>query len=96
MTQVTVVQLKAAAELLLSHLERNGVQTVEIAEDFYWDVPASKRYDEYDEPTEHTVGQLSDDVAELQRMLGNETPVVGYGLVWLAAVLRRVGETSTC
>lgn len=95
MTQVTVAQLKVAADLLLSHLESSGVKTIEITDDFYWDVPASRRYDQYDEPTQHTVGQLSEDLSELQRMLAGETPALGYGLVWLAALLRRVGETST-
>ena len=94
MTRIAVEQLKAAAEMLLSHLQESGLKTIEIAEDFYWDVPTDNRYDQYEKPTQHTVGQLSDDVSELQQMLAGDTPVLGYGLVWLAAVLRRVGETS--
>lgn len=94
MTQITVEQLKAAAEMLFSHLQDSGVKTIEIAEDFYWDVPAANRYDQYEQPAQLTVGQLSDDVSEVQRMLAGDTPVLGYGLVWLAAVLRRIGETS--
>jgi len=96
MTRLTTEQLKRAADLLLSHLESSGVTEVEIAEDFYWDVPAAKRYDQYDEPKEHTVGQLSDDMMEVKRMVDGDAPPVGYGLVWLAAILRRVGEASNC
>ena len=80
--------------MLLSHLESIGVNEVDIAEDFYWDVPASSRYDQYAKPEQHTIGQISDDMSELQRMLDGTAPAVGYGLVWLAVVLRRVGETS--
>ena len=72
------------------------MNAVEIAEDFYWDVTAADRYDRYQEPTKHTVGQLSDDVLEVTRMINGDAPIVSYGLVWLAAVLRRVGETSSC
>lgn len=94
MTRITIGQLKAISDLLLSHLEKNGVNEVDVAADFYWDIPASKRYDQYKEPKEHTVGQLSDDISELRRILDGGAPPVGYGLVWLSTVLRRIGETS--
>ena len=96
MTHVTVQQLRAAAQTLFCHLENNGVSSVTLLEDYYWDVPAANRYDRYQEPTQHTIGQLSDDLAELQRMVDGTRPIIGYGLVWLAAVLRRVGETAKC
>lgn len=94
--EVTVEQLRAAAQALFSHLEDKGVSSVPIAADYYWDVPAAIRYDRYQEPTQHTLGQLSDDLSELKRMVQGTRPIIGYGLVWLAAVLRRVGETVNC
>lgn len=94
MTVITVDELRAASDHLLRHLEDNGVREIEIAEDCYWDVPPPQRYDPYADPTGHTLGQLSDDATEIRRMLAGETPTVGYALVWLAALLRRVGETS--
>jgi hypothetical protein len=94
--QVSVDQLRRAADALFSHLEANGVKSIEITEEYYWDVPAPVRYDRYDEPTKHTIGQLSDDLAELQHLLNGTRPMVGGGLVWLAALLRRVGEKAEC
>ena len=94
MTKITVPELKAAAELLLSHLERHSASEIEIKDDFYWDVPEPKRYDKYEEPKQFDVGQLSDDVNELRRIATGAASPAGYGLVWLAAVLRRIGETS--
>jgi hypothetical protein len=96
MTQITVAELKTVANILLSHLERHGIERIEIADDFYWDVPATKRYDQYDEPKQHDVGQLSDDVQELKRLVNGDAPAIGHGLVWLGAVMRRIGETSSC
>jgi hypothetical protein len=93
---VNIDRLRAVANALLSHLENQGVRSVTISEDYYWDVPAAVRYDRYEEPREHTVGQLSDDMAELTRMLNGERPMVASGLVWLAAVLRRLGESVEC
>jgi hypothetical protein len=94
--EVDIDRLRAVANALLSHLEKHGAKSVTLADDYYWDVPASVRYDRYEEPREHTVGQLSDDMAELTRMLNGERPMVAYGLVWLAAILRRLGETANC
>ena len=92
--QISIEKLKALADLLLSHVEESGSKTIEIGDDYYWDVPESARYNPSDKPIDLTIGQLSDDVSELRRMLAGDTPVLGYGLVWLSAVLRRVGETS--
>jgi hypothetical protein len=93
MTEVTVTELRAAAELLFSHLERKGIRSVTLPEDDYWDVPADIRYDPYDKPTRHTIGQLSDDLTELRQMMDGSRPLVAWGFVWLAVLLRRVGET---
>jgi hypothetical protein len=94
MTEVTIAELRAAAELFFSHLERKGARSITFSEDYYWDVPAELRYDRYDEPTKHTIGQLSDDLAELRRIMDGSRPITALGLVWLAALLRRVGETA--
>jgi hypothetical protein len=94
MTQITVAELRNTAELFFSYLESKDIKSVTFSEDYYWDVPAEIRYNPYQQPTEHTIGQLSDDLAELRRMTEGSRPVIAYGLVWLAALLRRVGEVG--
>ena len=91
---ISVDKLRKTANALLSHLEQSGITSVTISEDYYWDVPTDQRYDRYDEPREHTIGQLSDDLQELEQMIDGHRPMVGYGLVWLAAILRRIGEIA--
>ncbi len=92
--KVSTEELRRAALELLRHIEESGQTEFEIAEDFYWEVPADKRYAPYEEPGELTVGQLSDDWSEVAQMIRGSRELVGYGLVWLAAVLRRVGEKA--
>jgi hypothetical protein len=92
--RVSTEELRRAALLLLQHLDQNGQSEFEIAEDFYWDVPESARYAPYSEPNETTIGQLSDDWSEVKKILDGHREPLGYGLVWLSAVLRRIGETS--
>jgi hypothetical protein len=92
--KVSTEELRRTALALLRHLEESGQKEFEIDEDFYWDVPADKRYAPYEEPKQLTIGQLSDDWSEVTRMSSGDREFVAYGLVWLAAVLRRVGEKA--
>jgi len=92
--EISIDKLRTTAYALLSHLEQSGITSVTISENYSWDVLADQRYDRYDEPREHTIGQLSDDLQELERMIDGHRPMVRYGLVWLAAILRRIGEVA--
>lgn len=94
MTEITVSDLRRITDKLFDHLDENGITKVKITEDFYWDVPAENRYDQYEKPTLLSIGQLSDDINELNNMVMGRSTVVSYGFVWLASVLRRVGELS--
>jgi hypothetical protein len=40
------------------------------------------------------LGQLSDDWGELKRITDGDAEPIGYALVWLAAIRRRVGEKA--
>jgi hypothetical protein len=93
--RVTVEELRTAFDRLVEHLETTGQEAFEIEDDFYWDVPCEVRYDPYQKIDGATLGQLTDDWSEVQSMLGGRRPPLGYGLVWLASVLRRVGEKAT-
>lgn len=92
--QITVVRLRALAEKLLTHLEETGHLVVEINEDYYWDVPADRRYNPYEKPDELSLGQLCEQWSDLERILDDEKRVLNFDLVWFAAILRRVGETA--
>lgn len=92
--RLEVSQLRAATELLFSHLEELGYDSIEISKDYYWDIEAPTRYDPYVRPTELTLGQLTDDWSEMEKILRKESEPVAYALVWLSALLRIVGEEA--
>jgi hypothetical protein len=94
MTEISTSELRKAANLLINHLEDMGIYNVKINEDFYWEVPKESRYDQYNQPVQLSIGQLSDDLNEINRLVSGNSPIVSYALVWLANVLRRVGEIS--
>src|SRR6476659_5202373 len=92
MMEVDFNELQQITETLLTHLRSSNLDSVELGVDFYWNMPKAAKYDPYYEPTSLTVGQLSDDWAELQRILSGEREPLAHHLVWLAAILRAVGE----
>jgi len=91
--EIPLARLREVAELLLAHAERAG-SSVSLDRELFWDLRPDQRYDLDHEPAEHTVGGLSESWAHLSAMADDPDRVVGYGLVWLADVLRALGHQS--
>ena len=91
---VTLEELRRITATLYDHLETRGVRTIDLDGDYYWSIPREQRNDPTQEPTVKSIGQLSDDLEELRRIQRGETEPIGYALVWLASILREVGEQT--
>ena len=94
--KIKVKELREVANILFDHLEECGVSEQEIEHDYYWDIPTSERYDVSIEPSNMTIGQLTDDWAELQKILKSPDTSVAYALVWYGAIIRAMGENTPC
>lgn len=90
--KVDIEEIRKAIDLLLDHVQADVATKVDLSNDYYWSIPRAARIDAYKEPSEFTLGQLSDDLVEIRRIANNETEPHAYALVWLASVLREVGE----
>jgi hypothetical protein len=90
--QVSITDLRALCERLFSHLEEQRIEAIELTVDYYWEVPEDDRYNVDQKPSEHIVGQLTDDWSELRKVLEGTADPLSYHLVWLAAILRAIGE----
>lgn len=89
---IDIAELQKISDRLFKQLNHIGIQTVELQVDYYWDIPSIQRYNIYAEPDEFTVGQLQSDLQELSKVLSGEREPIPYHLVWLAALLRALGE----
>jgi hypothetical protein len=92
--RVTTKELREATLLLLKHLDDTGQTEFEIDEDCYWSVPQDGLYDPYNTPNNLTLGQLSHDWEEVRSLVQGKREPLAYVMVWLAAVMRRVGEKA--
>lgn len=90
--KVAVSELRKVANLLFDHLEASGNTEIDLDKDFYWSIPDEKLHSMYEQPSGFTAGQLTDDWRELQRLASGQRPPIAYALVWLSAILRRIGS----
>ncbi len=91
---VKVSELRAMSDLLFTYLEDSGRKEFDVPEDYYWEISKEEVYDPYKQPKDLTMGQLSDDWSRLEAILKEESPPIGYALVWLSAILRNIGEKA--
>ncbi len=90
--EVDIEELRRVFELLATHLASVSGPTVTVREDYYWSIERSLRLNPCSEPSSFSLGQLTDDWLTLQKM--DESNTVSYGFVWLAEILRELGETT--
>jgi hypothetical protein len=90
---ITVSELRRAANVLFDHLEATGQGEIELTEDYYWNIPDDRLYGREPPLTESLdLGQLSSDWDELLPVGRDHDPVPSHDLVQLAALLRFVGS----
>lgn len=87
-------ELLEITQLLLKYLNDTERTEFEIDDDFYWWIDEDELYNPLEDPGELSLGQLSDDWARLKSIQSGDDPPIGFALVWLSAILRRVGEKT--
>ncbi|MFJ7158641.1 hypothetical protein ACIQUQ_27380 [Streptomyces sp. NPDC101118] len=92
--QIPLDRLRQAFDLALQHIEASAGSTVALQHDYFWSVPGDEAYDVLDEPGTITIGLLSESWQHLEDLLADPDRVVGHHLVWLADVLRAIGQDT--
>ncbi|MFE0772178.1 MULTISPECIES: hypothetical protein [unclassified Streptomyces] len=90
--QIPIDQLRRALYVALRHIEASAGPTVTLREDLFWSVPVDELYDVGSEPRALTIGQLSESWQHLEDLLAHQDQAVGHHLVWLADVIRAIGQ----
>ncbi len=85
-------ELRQVLDRLVAAMEEaNGGDEIEVTEDLYWLLDPSDIYAVYGtpDPARMTLGQLSDDVAELRGMAdASDPPVIWHDLAHVVGVLQ--------
>ena len=89
---IHLTHLEAVICRLISHMNDSGLEQILLQKDYYWNIPSEQAYELGAAPTEIDVGRLSDDWAELQKLLELNRAPHRHHLIWLAAILRAIGD----
>ena len=88
--KASIDEIEKITLILLSKLRESKGNLIEVNHDFYWDISVNELYNPYEEPKNITLGQLSDDLNEIQRLTKSDdaTP---YDLKRLASIINALG-----
>jgi hypothetical protein len=85
--KINIDNIQKIASLLLERLKESKGSEIEIKNDYYWDISEDELYSPYEEPKNITLGQLSDDLEEVQRLNKSDDAVI-YDLKRLSQILK--------
>ncbi len=88
---ISLRQLRLAADAIFDSLAEQGVDLVEVDIDYFWSIAPEQQFTMDAEPTEFTVGQVSESNQRMSNIVAKRDDPVTYSLVWLADTLRAVG-----
>jgi hypothetical protein len=91
-TRFTIQELREVFDVLVRHIEEQHGSTIELDVDYFWSIPPAELYDNYDKPSELTVGQLTESLANIRSVAANPDNAISYALVWLGDILRATGH----
>lgn len=86
--KVNIDELQKITLLLLSNLREQMGNEIELENDFYWDISSNELYKPYDEPKDISLGQLSDDLMEVQKLTSSSDEAIPYDLKRIAEILK--------
>ncbi len=91
--EVDLRELREVATKLIDHLIRvDGLDSVEVKANFYWDTTPETLFDLSKEPDRFDVGSLEENWRFLRAVLDKDNGTAVYMLAELAPMLRYIGE----
>ena len=91
--KIETKDLKTWAGILLDEIA-SSTPVIELPQEYYWAIPSSDRYDMSREGPRSTIGSLSEDVMQMQRLISirSSDGMINQQLIWLGAIITAIGE----
>jgi hypothetical protein len=93
--RISVDELEKITKVIFKRLKRWNLGEIEMSQDFYWSMRALERYNPLEDPKDLTLGSLVYDLERLRSILDDDDFGGPYTLLWLAPILRFVGEVGS-
>lgn len=91
---VKVDEIRAILDKLLTYLAENNGETLSIDQDYFWSIGPADIYDISKRPVELGIGQLSESWDNIRNLTDEDADPIPYDLVWLADILRALGQRT--
>jgi hypothetical protein len=88
---ISLSDLGDALDRLLRQLRQSEGDGVTLEPDLFWAISPAQLFDVNQQPSDLTIGQLSESWQWVRNSLGDELPIVPYALVWIGDILRAIG-----
>ena len=75
--RIELEDLVRVLKVVIQHVKEQRQGPVEISEDYYWEINQAQLYDPTKDPSDFSLGQLSDDWQRLSQVLDGEAPPIG-------------------
>ena len=87
--KVNLEEIGVIVSFLLSKLKASAGNELEITADFYWDISVDEIFDPYNEPKNFSLGQLTDDLQEVQKIIQVDN-AISYDLGRIANIIKAI------
>lgn len=92
--RINLKDIISVLKLVFDKYEQLNIDFIETDKDYYWDIPFDELYNPYKQPENLTLGQLSFEIEELQKLLQGNSTIVAYDLKLIANILKAISEDS--
>ena len=92
---ISAMDLIGALEAVLKEMRRRHGDGFPVSDEYFWEISTDQLYDPTTIPTDMTIGQLSESLEHVRRLSSGEGEPITYSLVWIADILRAIGQRLT-
>lgn len=85
--RINIDKLQWITSFLLLKLKEEKGNEIELQNDFYWDISEKELYNPYEKPQNISLGQLSDDLHEVNRLLKSDDAIT-YDLKRISNIIK--------
>ena len=89
--RITIDEIQKILLLLIEKLRNTVDNNIILKNDFYWNIASNQLYNPYTEPKDITLGQLSDDLSTVRRLLEHEDEALPHDLIKVAEIIKAIG-----
>lgn len=91
---VNIDELEEIVSLLLKKLKHSKGKEIELNNDYYWEISNDEVYNPYEEPKNISLGQLSEDINELNRLVNKDDDAIPYDLSRIGNILKALSNEN--